>query len=143
VQINSPISPDSAASAIALVASISKSILQMNTYKDIVNSGHMNLLRDFDLKEKLVKYYSSVEGIEFIDDYVYSFYNKVVTPFIFSEFDIVKNEFVNPGIVKSVRFSNVITGYYALVQLRNSFHSDILVQSLALKSELSRRIADY
>ena len=143
MQINSPISPDSAASAIALVASISKSILQMNTYKDIVNSGHMNLLRDFDLKEKLVKYYSSVEGIEFIDDYVYSFYNKVVTPFIFSEFDIVKNEFVNPGIVKSVRFSNVITGYYALVQLRNSFHSDILVQSLALKSELSRRIADY
>lgn len=33
------------------------------TYEDVKSSGNLNLIRDFELKYKLVKYYSNLEGL--------------------------------------------------------------------------------
>jgi len=133
---NKSLIEDSAKLVIRRVLQINKMDSHSGTYEDITNSGNLNLIRNFDLKTNIVDYHLALKGVGFIDDHFYKYFNDFVMPFVFSEFSVLTGEFKNAGEINNIRFSNIFTGYYSMVQQRNSAYKDILLKSYKFKEEL-------
>ena len=138
--IDKSIKIDSAQAMIIMIASISKIDAHNSTYEEISNSGNLNILTDFELKTKIVDYYLALGGVGFIDEYFHSYFNEFVMPFIFSEYSVLTNEFNDKRIINSVKFSNVVAGYYSMVQQRIAAYQSLLKDSYLLRDELNKKI---
>lgn len=137
--VNKEISVDSAQIMIKLIATISKIDANTSTFEEISNSGNLNILSDFELKAQIVKYYLDLGGVGFIDDYFHNYFNDFVMPFIFNEYSVLTEKFNNNEIIHSVRFSNVVAGYYSMVQQRIAAYKALLSDSYLLRDELSEK----
>lgn len=131
---------DSAKAIIMRILQINKMDTHSGTYEDITNSGNLNLIKDYDLKTNIVDYHLTVNGVGFIDDHFYNYFNDFVMPFVFSEFNVLSGEFINSNAFKSTRFSNIFTGYYSMVQQRNKAYKDLLNKSYLYKEGLSKNL---
>ncbi len=134
------ISIDSAESAMKMVISISSIDLHTSTYENISNSGNLNILSNFHLKSTIVDYHIAIKGIEFFDDTFYKYLTDFVLPFLLSEFNVLGGEFRGPEIIHSTRFSNIIAGYYSLIQQKISIYQKVLTESYLLRDELKKNI---
>ena len=111
--------------------------MRTGTYKEITNSGNFNIIEDFQLKSHLVDYDLEIKGVGFIDDYFYQYFNDMVMPFVFSEFSVLWIEFKNDEVVNSIEFSNVVAGYYSMIQQRLAAYKKLKEKSSSLKRELA------
>ena len=128
--------PDSASGVVEKIMYFNKMELRSGTYEDITNSGNLNLIKNFELKTKIVNYNLSVKGVEFIDNHFYSYFNDVAVPFIFAEYNVMTEEFKDPNIYKSMQFSNVFAGYYSYVGQRYTAYKGLLDESHLFKKDL-------
>ncbi len=122
---NDSLSLDSAKEVMNMIISIYEVELQMDTYTDIVNSGNMNLLSDFELKESIVKYYISVEGVVFLEGFFLNYYNEFILPFLMTEYDMLSRELKDETTINTIEFSNVVTGYFSMVQQKEDAYSNL------------------
>jgi hypothetical protein len=136
--INKSIKLDSAQAMIKMIVKISRLDANKSTFEEISNSGNLNILTDFELKSQIVKYYLDLGGVEFIDEYFNKYFSDFVMPFILSEYSVLTGEFNNKSIVNSVRFSNVVAGYYSMVQQRVAAYESLLNDSYLLRDELQK-----
>jgi len=134
------ISVDSAAFMVQQILQVSKFSQGKGTYLDIINSGNLNIISEFNLKSKIVGYHLDIDGVGFVDDYFYNYFNQFVMTFIVKEFDILRNEFRNKEIINSLDFSNIIAGYYSVVQQQKEAYENLLEESYSLKELLSKEI---
>ena len=131
------LSVDSAVQVMLEITQISRAEMRTGTYKEITNSGNFNIIEDFQLKSHLVDYDLEIKGVGFIDDYFYQYFNDMVMPFVFSEFSVLWIEFKNEEVVNSIEFSNVVAGYYSMIQQRLTAYKKLKEKSISLKSELA------
>lgn len=129
---------DSANHLIKQIVRISKVDFHSGTYEDIINSGNLNILSNYNLKKQIVEYNVTISGVKFIDDYFYRYFSDFVMPFLFSSYNVLAEKLVSPEIIKTVQFSNVISGYYSMVQQRKSGYERLLKKSISLRDELKR-----
>ena len=138
--MNKSINIDSAQAIINMIATISKIDAHSSTYEEISNSGNLNILTDFELKGQIVDYYLALGGVGFIDEYFHRYFDDFVMPFIITEYSVLTNEFNDKRIISSVRFSNVVAGYYSMVQQRMAAYSSLLDDSYLLRKELNKKM---
>ena len=138
--INNEISIDSAQALVKLITSISKMNASTSTYEEISNSGNLNIISDFELKSQIVKYYLDVGGVGFIDDYFQKYFSDIVMPFVLTEFSVLTEKFNNQETIRSVQFSNVVAGYYSMVQQRMEAYNALLKDSYLLRDKLEKII---
>jgi hypothetical protein len=131
------LSMDSAKVVIALISNFNRAILSSNTYQNITNSGSFNLIRDFELRENLVGYYSDMEGIATLNDYLFAFYNGFIMPYIMKEISLVNNHFNNPKSLQTATFSNIFSLQYYSVYQRHAAYNAFLERSNELKEKLT------
>jgi hypothetical protein len=129
---------DSANSMIKQIIGISKIDIKKGTYEDMSNSGNLNLLSDFEIKKQIVDYHVAISGIEFIDKYFYDYFADFVMPFIFDHYNVLKETLDDPNIIKSTQFDNVITGYFSMMQQRQTAYRNLLRRSYSLKKSLQK-----
>ncbi len=135
------LSVDSAQVVIVLISNFNRVILTSNTYENITNSGSFNLIRDFELRESLVSYYSDMIGIETLNDYLFSFYNSFIMPFIMKEISLVNNQFNNPNNLQTASFSNIFSLQYYSVYQRHAAYQAFLERSNDLKEKLTNSLS--
>jgi len=133
---------DSAISVLGQIIEISKMSLQTSTYEDITNSGNLNLIQDFKLRNHIVEYHLSMESVTFIDNWFYEYFGDYVMPFIFSEVNVLTGEFNNPELLSSHQFSNLLAGYYSMVQQRRAAYKELLDASLSFRELLEEHHKD-
>jgi len=138
--INKNITIDSAQTIINMIVTISKIDAHSSTYEEISNSGNLNLISNFELKAQIVDYYLALGGVDFIDDYFRNYFSDFVMPFVLTEYSVLTNEFKNKEVINSVRFSNVVAGYYSLIQQRSEAYKSLLKDSYLLRNELNKNI---
>ena len=130
--------PDTANALFKMIVNISRADIQTGTYEDIINSGNLNIINDYKLKKRIVEYHVAVSGVKFIEDYFYRYFNQFVMPFIFSNYNVLKENFDNPEIIKTSKFSNVITEYYSMVQQQMVSYKGLLKNSYDLRNSLRK-----
>lgn len=129
---NTNLPADSATVVMRRIVETSRLDINKGTYEDIINSGKLNIIRDFDLKNSIVDYHIALGGITYIDDYTGQFFSDFVLPFLFREFNLLTGELTNPGIIKTTEFANLFAGYLSMVQERRRIYSGVLERSYSL-----------
>lgn len=132
---------DSAKTVIALISNFNRAILSSNTYENITNSGSFNLIRDFELRENLVSYYSDMVGVATLNDYLFTFYNGFIMPYIMKEISLVNNQFNSPKCLRTATFSNIFSLQYYSVYQRHAAYIDFLQRSNELKMKLTNSMS--
>ena len=104
------------------------------------SSGNLNIINDFNLKGMIVDYYSEITGVVFLEEYFYSYFRDLIMPFIFSEYNVLKEELNNPEIINSVQFVNAFTGYFSMIQQRVAAYNALLNKAYLLKDKLNNSL---
>ncbi len=130
------LSLDSAEAMVKKIVLINKMEPHEGTYEDITNSGNLSIIENFELKSKIVDYQIALNGVRFVDDYFYKYFNDFVMPFVISNFNVLSGHFEDKNAFKNLEFSNAFVGYYAMVQQRQSAYKALLVKSRDLKASL-------
>jgi len=131
---------DSVLKVFSTIVSFTQTDAETNTYEDIKNSGNLNLIRNFELKEMLVKYHKTIENVEFLDKFAFELFQKDFIVFFYDQVDILGLKFVDPQIVHSYVFANKILAYSSIRRLRLPEYDKLLKESQALKIELEKYI---
>ena len=97
------------------MAEINPFIPEINTYESIKNSGSLNILTDFEIKEKLIQYYQRLEGKKLIEQMNMLYITNYIIPFIHENADFLNQRIINRNVVDNHNFSNLVLGYYQLL----------------------------
>ncbi len=129
-------SNDSSEALLKRIINFSRMEPNEGTYIDITNSGNLNLIRDPQLKSAIVNYHLKVKAASFVDDYFYNYFNTYVTPFVFDNYDILNEQIKDESIYRTLKFRNVLAGYFSALIQRNNAYKDLIAESEAFKLSL-------
>ncbi len=112
--------------------------IRTGVYEDISNSGNLNLISNYSLKNEIVDFYLFVKSVTIVDNFIMDYYKRFIMPFIFRNFNVVRNEFLVRNAWNSDEFANVVAGYFALIKQRRSYYKKMLGKSIVVKSDLEK-----
>jgi hypothetical protein len=108
------ITEDSAVSVFSVMATFNNLNLEDATYESLVNSGNLGLIRDFNLREKIVYYYRSYDDMHYVEKVYYDYISNYILPYITKNLDFIAGEFLEDFSVEDIEFRNITSGYYLL-----------------------------
>jgi len=88
---------------------------KISTYESIKNSGNLNILTDYDIREKLIEYYQSLEEKKLVEEINMLFINNYILPFVYKNVDFLNQRIINRNFLTDHNFSNLVYGYYQLL----------------------------
>ena len=109
-----------------------------DTYDDIINSGNLNLISDYSLKEKISSYYKFTKEVKSVEQYYLDHMDNYGFPFMYRNYHLFKREFVNEKSYQSLEFTNMYLGIFALLQQNNKIYVRTLEKNRELKGELEK-----
>lgn len=119
---------------------ISMLYLPNNSFQNLVNSGNLGIIRNFELSNLLSQYSNMKEGLSVLDNHFLDFYNKYVTDFQIREVDIVTDRFIHPEVAQGSYFFNIFSGYFSLLNNRYHYYKDLLKRSQEVQSVLKKEL---
>ncbi len=87
---------------------------KQTTFQSVTNSGALNLVSDYKLKEEIVSYYNFYEELKIKEQVLYDYLLAFVLPYIYKNVDFLSGEIVNKSVPNSFEFKNIVTGYFTL-----------------------------
>ncbi len=112
------------------------------TYKDMINSGNLNIISEFNLKEEIVAYYHFQEEGKVIEKFYFDNINTYCIPLIYEIFDFRKIKFVSPNAYKTVKFTNMVNGYYVMLHQNIQYYNELRVLNKNILKLLSDQLND-
>lgn len=86
------------------------------TYESVKNSGGMNVVSDYDIKEAIVSYYTLNEELRLKEQVFFNYLQEFVLPFTYKNVDFISGKIINRSAIKNPEFKNIVAGYYALTE---------------------------
>lgn len=137
---NKTFPPDSAGNLMRTLINIRRFDVNEGTFKDMSNSGNLNLINDFSLKSALVDYQIDMQGLSLIDNMFIEYFNRQLMPYMQREFDLLTFTARKGRKIDITELSNLFTVYFALVDQRKYAHSEALRHSVQLQKRLEEDI---
>jgi len=131
-----PLSEELAQKIVREIISIEWFSPSNDTYEDIKNSGNLNLITEFKLKEKISSYYKFLIEVKNIEQFYKDHMNNYGFPILYKNYHLFKGEFVNKKSYLSLEFTNMYLGVLALIQQNNRIYKEALGKNQGLKDEL-------
>jgi hypothetical protein len=107
-----------------------------DTYDDIINSGNLNLISDYQIKESISSYYSLLHEVKNVEQFHLNHMNDYGFPIIYKNYHILKREFIDDECYKSLEFTNMYLGIISFYQQTTKIYEQALASNLELKNEL-------
>ncbi len=127
---------DSAAVLMSAILSINAYSINSSTYESMKYNGTLNLIRNFELRQKIVNYYESFEGYaeqrQISTDFIYDY----VAKFAIENMDFTKNNTIENPDVKLYYLNNIILSYYSFLSSNLQRQQIIYDQNIELKAML-------
>lgn len=138
--INEPMSEDLANSIVLELLYFEWFSPTNDTYYDIINSGNLNLISDYELKEKVSSYYSFLNEVKNVEQFYKNHLKDYGFPILYKNYHLFKLKFVNDECYKSLEFTNMFLAGMSLYQQNLKMYEQALEINLELKAELSKVI---
>ena len=135
-QGNFPI--DSAKSAIELMIVFHRFEAWTNTYQNIVNSGNMNIIKNFELRKQIIDYQDAINGLTALDEIYYTFYRDYTIPLTIKEFNLASGTLIGKTVSNPTMLTNIFSLQYWMVLERNKHYKNLLFKSNELNSSLQK-----
>ena len=107
-----------------------------DTYEDMINSGNLNIISDYRLKEQISSYYNFTSEIKNVEQYFLDHMDNYGLPILYKNYHLYKLEFVNGTSYQSLEFTNMFLGVYALLQQNIKTYKRALAKNRELKKDL-------
>ena len=114
-----------------------------DTYDDIINSGNLNIISDYNLKEKISSYYKFTVEVKNVEQYYLDHMDNYGLPILYRNYHLLNREFVNTESYNTLEFTNMFMGVFALLQQNNKVYKEALEKNRELKGELERVLDKY
>lgn len=111
-----------------------------DTYDDIINSGNLNLISDYELKEKVSSYYSFLNELKNVEQFYKEHLKDYGFPILYKNYHLFKREFINEECYQTLEFTNMFLAGIALYQKNLKMYELALEKNLELKAALSKTI---
>ena len=111
-----------------------------DTYEDIKNSGNLNLISDYKLKDKISSYYKFLNEVKSVEQFYKNHMNDYGFPILYKNYHLFKRKFVNKKSYRSLEFTNMYLAVLALLQENNRIYKQALVKNRELKDELIKTL---
>jgi hypothetical protein len=111
-----------------------------DTYEDIINSGNLNLVSDYSLKEKISSYYNLLDEVNNVEEFYKDHINNYGLPILYKNYHLLNHKFINKESYQSLEFTNMYLGVTALFQQNNKIYREALQKNRELKSELAEAL---
>ena len=122
-----------------VMAEINPFLPKLNTYESIKNSGNLNILTNYEIKEKLIQYYQSLEGKKLIEEMNMLYITNYIIPFIHEHADFLNQRIINRNVLKNHNFTNLVLGYYQLLTQTIDSYKSIFDLNKELEQILVKR----
>ena len=109
-----------------------------DTYEDMINSGNLNLISDYSLKEKISSYYKFTEEVKRVEQYFLEHMDNYAFPLLYKTYHLYSREFINSESYQSLEFTNMVLGVFSFLQQNNKIYGEALEKNTELKEELER-----
>lgn len=113
-----------------------------STYESIRNSGNLNILSDYFLKEEIFKYYQQDEERKIQEQSFSSYLNSYFIPFLFESIDLESAKIINMELLRHYEFKNLLLGYQVLLRQNYLLHQSMHEASLSLGKEIKTRLGE-
>jgi hypothetical protein len=111
-----------------------------DTYEDIINSGNLNIVSDYNLKEKISSYYTFLNEVSNVEQFYREHMNNYGFPILYKNYHLLRREFINAESYKSLEFTNMYLGVVALLQQNNEKYKEALEKNEELQIELKHAL---
>lgn len=105
-------------------------------FETLKASGNLEIISDYDLRNKIVEVYNHYSRIEKFDDMYRKYIDDYVIPFMWKNIDMISGKPLNTNFVKQVEFKNVLTGYLLMLTQQLDGYKKGLGKSKELKEIL-------
>jgi hypothetical protein len=136
--INKPLTEELAQKIVLEIMYIEWLSTANETYDDIINSGNLNLISDFNLKEKISSYYTFMNEVNNVEQFYTKHMDSYGFPVLYKSFHLYKQEFINKESYQTLEFTNMYLGVIALLQQNNEKYKEALEKNKALQNELQK-----
>ncbi len=137
VLIDEPLSEELAKALVMELLSLEWFAPSNDTYEDIINSGNLNLISDYKLKEKISSYYAFLNEVDNVEQYYLNHMDNYGFPILYKSLHIYNLEFISKESYQSLEFTNMYLGVVSFVQQNNKIYREALEKNKELKSELA------
>jgi hypothetical protein len=121
----------------------SKSDFQSGTYTDILNSGNLHLIEDFELRTEITFYHESLTGVHFVEDYAYTFFSDFNMPYALEKFDFMNIEENYDEVLDDFYLRNIVVGYYSMIRQRSDMYRTFRRKSQHFQGVLHAEIKKF
>jgi hypothetical protein len=137
---NDSLSYDSARMLMIRMAFYSEFNAQTNTYTNITNSGSLNIIEDYELRQIIVDCFNNFENSKLLDAYFRQHNENSFLPYLIANYNMFNSEFISLNSHRQNEFKNIFAIYYSLTQQRLIAYRDLLEENLHLEKELLKSI---
>lgn len=130
------IEKDSAIALMGLLGSYNDLLLEDATYESIINSGKLDLIKEYSIREDILKYYQSLKSIKYVDEVYNNYLDNFVFPYIFKNMDFLTGEASEEFDPDSREFRNISVAYYVMVDAKVDLAETMDSLNLVLKNSL-------
>ena len=138
--VNKPLTEELAQSIVMEIMYIEWLSPANDTYEDIINSGNLNIISDYALKEKISSYYTFLDEVSNVEKFFTEHMNNYGFPILYKNYHLLRREFVNSESYKSLEFTNMYLGVVALLQQNNEKYKEALEKNEELQNELQKAL---
>lgn len=94
------------------------------TYESVKNSGGMNIISDYEVKEAIVSYYSLNDELRLKEQVFFDYLQNFVLPYVYKNVEFLSGRIVNKSAINSFEFKNIVAGYYGLTEQNFQAYKD-------------------
>jgi hypothetical protein len=124
---------DSSLIIIGDLVQIHQFLPKLSTFETIKNSGNLNIVTDYNLKDSLIKYYQSFEAKKLQESYYNLYINEYVIPFVYKNVNFLERKIINKNAINNYEFNNLVLGYHQLLTQQIDNYKNIHKMNKELK----------
>lgn len=134
--VNKPLTEELAQEIVMQIMYIEWLSPSNDTYEDIINSGNLNLISDYNLKEKISSYYTFLNEVNNVEQFYRKHMDDYGFPVLYKSYHLLKREFINKESYQTLEFTNMYLGVIALLQQSNAKYKEALEKNNELQEAL-------
>lgn len=134
--VNKPLTEELAREIVTEIIYIEWLSATNDTYQDIINSGNLNLISNYQLKEKISSYYTFLNEIKNVEHYYQKHMDSYGFPVLYKTVNLLTQEFINKESYQTLEFTNMYLGVISLIQQNNNSYRKALDKNRELQEAL-------
>lgn len=137
--MDNTLSYDSACNLMIGMASFSRFKKQNITYINMINSGNLGLIRNYDLRQEIVAYHKSLDDFDVVEEYFKNYSQTIFIPYMLETMDAFTAKFSSREEAKSLRFRNAFAAIISFKQQRLEGYLELMTESKQIMQILDKQ----